>query len=45
MTMRERIAEGKLFTDYCEGLPEDQIYYYKDRVIDKADLEKERELR
>lgn len=19
MTMRERIAEGKLFTDYCEG--------------------------
>ncbi len=24
MTMRERIAEGKLFTDYCEGLPEDR---------------------
>lgn len=25
MTMRERIASGKLFTDYCEGLPEDRI--------------------
>lgn len=25
MTMRERIATGKLFTDYCEGLPEDRI--------------------
>lgn len=25
MTMRERIAQGKLFTDYCEGLPEDRI--------------------
>lgn len=25
MTMRERIAEGKLFTDYCEGLPEDRM--------------------
>lgn len=25
MTMRERIAEGKLFTDYCEGLPQDRI--------------------
>lgn len=24
MTMRERIDEGKLFTDYCEGLPEDR---------------------
>jgi maltose O-acetyltransferase len=24
MTMRERIAGGKLFTDYCEGLPEDR---------------------
>lgn len=23
--MRERIAQGKLFTDYCEGLPEDRI--------------------
>ena len=22
--MRERIAAGKLFTDYCEGLPEDR---------------------
>nr|WP_314464308.1 sugar O-acetyltransferase [uncultured Clostridium sp.] len=25
MTMRERIASGKLFTDYCEGLPEDRL--------------------
>lgn len=25
MTMRERIAAGKLFTDYCEGLPEDRL--------------------
>lgn len=24
MTMRERIANGLLFTDYCEGLPEDR---------------------
>lgn len=24
MTMRERIAQGKLFTDMCEGLPEDR---------------------
>jgi galactoside O-acetyltransferase len=24
MTMRERIASSKLFTDYCEGLPEDR---------------------
>jgi len=24
MSMRDRIAEGKLFTDYCEGLPEDR---------------------
>lgn len=25
MTMRERIRDGKLFTDYCEGLPEDRV--------------------
>lgn len=25
MTMRERIANGMLFTDYCEGLPEDRL--------------------
>lgn len=25
MTMRERIAKGYLFTDYCEGLPEDRV--------------------
>lgn len=24
MSMRDRITEGKLFTDYCEGLPEDR---------------------
>lgn len=26
MTMRERIASGKLFTDYVEGLPEDRTH-------------------
>lgn len=25
MTMRERIASGKLFTDNCEGLPQDRL--------------------
>lgn len=25
MTMRERIEKGKLFTDYCEGLPQDRL--------------------
>lgn len=25
MTMRERIKSGKLFTDYCEGLPEERL--------------------
>lgn len=25
MTMRERIASGKLFTDHCEGLPEERL--------------------
>lgn len=25
MKMRERIEKGKLFTDYCEGLPEDRL--------------------
>lgn len=25
MTMRERIENGDLFTDYCEGLPEDRL--------------------
>lgn len=25
MSMRDRIAQGKLFTDDCEGLPEDRI--------------------
>lgn len=25
MTMRERIASGKLFTDMCEGLPEERL--------------------
>ena len=24
MTMRERIADGKLFTDDCEGMPEER---------------------
>ena len=25
MTMRERIMQGKLFTDECEGLPEERL--------------------
>lgn len=25
MTMKERIMSGKLFTDYCEGLPEERL--------------------
>lgn len=25
MTMRERLEQGKLFTDHCEGLPEERI--------------------
>lgn len=25
MTMRERMASGKLFTDYCEGLPAERL--------------------
>lgn len=29
MTMRERIEQGKLFTDYCEGLLEDRLHCKK----------------
>lgn len=29
MTMRERIMQGKLFTDYCEGLPQERLYAKK----------------
>lgn len=29
MTMRERIASGKLFTDHCEGLPEERLHCKK----------------
>lgn len=25
MTMRERILQGKLFTDECEGLPQERL--------------------
>lgn len=32
MSMRERIKAGKLFTDYCEGLPEDR-YHAKKRMM------------
>jgi len=31
--MRERIASGKLFTDYCEGLPEDRIQAKRRMVV------------
>lgn len=32
MKMRERIASGKLFTDYCEGLPEDRLLCKKNMI-------------
>lgn len=32
MTMRERIAEGKLFTDDCEKLPEDRVRCKKNMI-------------
>lgn len=35
MTMRERTEVGKLFTDYCEGLPEDRINCKKKLTCDK----------
>ena len=43
MTMRERIAAGKLFTDMCEGLPEDRLkakqLQQKFNASDPADME------
>lgn len=36
MTMRERIAAGKLFTDYCEGLPEDRTKAKKNMMAINA---------
>lgn len=33
MTMRERIANGKLFTDSCEGLPEDRVSCKKRMIM------------
>ena len=43
MTMRERMMQGKLFTDDCEGLPQERIEA-KRRMkalndLDPADLE------
>lgn len=47
-TMRERIASGKLFTDYCEGLPEDRAQAKRNMIALNAtgpdDLEKRMEL-
>lgn len=40
MTMRERILTGKLFTDYCEGLPQDRLTAKK-RMKALNDLEPE----
>lgn len=45
MTMRERIAAGNPCRVIGEIGEQDQIYYYKDRVIDEDDLEEERKLR
>lgn len=43
MTMRERIEKGKLFTDMCEGLPEDRLrakqLQQKFNASDPADME------
>lgn len=45
MTMRERIAAGNPCKVIREIGEEDQMYYYKDRVIDSADLDEEHKLR
>jgi maltose O-acetyltransferase len=46
--MRERIAAGKLFTDYCEGLPEDRAQGKRNMIAFNStgpdDLEKRIEL-
>lgn len=48
MTMRERIASGKLFTDYCEGLPDDRMkakrYMKQLNDLEPDDLEGRAEL-
>lgn len=48
MTMRERIHSGKLFTDYCEGLPEDRTEAKRRmKALNETgpdDLERRREL-
>lgn len=33
MTMRERTEQGKLFTDYCEGLPETRLHCKKQLLL------------
>ncbi len=45
MTMRERIAAGNPCKVIRKIGEQDQIYYYKERVINESDLEEERELR
>ena len=37
MTMRERIREGKLFTDECEGLPEERMSAKTTRYLRVSD--------
>jgi len=48
MTMRERIANGDLFTDMCEGLPEDRLkgkeLTYEFNHTRPSDIEKRFEL-
>ncbi len=48
MTMRERIHSGKLFTDYCEGLPEERTEAKRRmKALNETgpdDLERRREL-
>ncbi len=45
MIMRERIESGKLFTDYCEGLPEDRTNCKKRMIAFNASMPDEVEAR
>lgn len=45
MTMRERIAAGNPCKVIREIGEQDQVYYYKDRLIEEDDLAEERRLR
>ena len=48
MTMRERIASKRLWTDWCEGLPEDRLrgkeYMYEFNHTRPSEMDKRKEL-